>query len=121
MIGTSAYSGGVFSGSIDGGRAGAEIELSDAGIFARTNDGQTFLLPYDQCQIEIGGFSGKMIFCRNPDRSITIFSEDRNFKEALARASSGLLAQQIDQQHGQQRSRGRRSLWLGTLLLVSIV
>ena len=70
-------SGGVFCDSIDGGRAGAEIELQPVGIRARLHDGSVILIAYRQCQIEVGGFSGRMVFCRTPDRSVTIFCEAR--------------------------------------------
>ena len=121
MRGNQAFTGGVFSQRIEGGRAGAEIELCDAGVLARTPDGDQFLVAYEQCQIEVGGFSGKMIFCRNADRSITIFCEERSFGQSLARASRGLLAQQLERQSGQQRSARRRGRLIALLLVVGIV
>ena len=124
MIDESVYSGGVFSDTIDGGRSGAEIELSPRGVSARTPDGDRFDIPYRECQVEIGGFSGRMVFCRNPDRSLTIFCEDRKFRTALAQASAGLLDEQLGENVRRRRResrRGRRivvAVLLGTVLLL---
>ncbi len=103
------FTGGVFSELIDGGRAGAEIELTQTGISALTTSGQRFSISYSQCQLEIGGFSGRMVFCRNLDRTLTIFCEDRNFASALAAASTGLLDAQLEE----QLKHRRRQTWLG--------
>ncbi len=117
----SEFSGGVFSDSIDGGRAGAEIELSQTGISARTPDGQCFDVPYRECQLEIGGASGRMIFCRNQDRSLTIFCEDRKFPAALSTASAGILDQQLGDKLKQRRSEWRRSNLIAVTVLVGIL
>lgn len=121
MINDDVFSGGVFSDTIDGGRSGAEIGLLQGGICARAPDGASFVIPYSQCQVEIGGFSGRMVFCRNPDRSLTIFCEDRKFPAALALASSGMLDEQLGQKLKQRRSESRRGFWIGVSLLVAIV
>ena len=63
------FAGGVFSQEIDGGRAGAFIRLGDRGVRARTSDGREFIVPYEDCRLEIGGASGRMLFCRTGDRS----------------------------------------------------
>ncbi len=124
MMGEIAFSGGVFSDAIDGGRAGAEIELSSRGITALTPDGQRFEVHYRECQLEIGGFSGRMVFCRNQDRSLTIFCEDRKFPTALSQASAGILDQQLGSSLKLRRSESRRgrlvavSILLGILLLL---
>ena len=49
------FTGGVFSSSIDGGRAGANIELAYDAIEASAKDGQKFSLRYSDCNVEIGG------------------------------------------------------------------
>ena len=122
---TRGFSGGVFSAAIDGGRAGAEVDLSQTGIIALTPEGQRFDLAYGNCQIEIGGNSGRMVFCRNADRSLTIFCEDRSFPNALSTASFGLLDDQLGAQQTERRQlnrRGRRiailCLLIGLLLIV---
>jgi hypothetical protein len=40
------FTGGVFHESIDGGRAGAELELVHDGVKAVTTDGRRFLVKY---------------------------------------------------------------------------
>jgi Zn-dependent protease with chaperone function len=115
------FTGGVFSDRIEGGRAGAQIELSQTGISAVTSDGQRFFVSYEKCQVEIGGFNGRVVFCRSPDRSVTIFCEDREFVRALASAAYGLLDSQIEGQLKHRRSQkwlGRR---MGVALLLGIV
>lgn len=110
MTGSRSFSGGVFANAIEGGRVGTEIEVGAGGLTARTRDGQIFSLDYVDCQLEMGGASGQMLFCRNPDRSITIFCEDRAFPQALAEAAGSALHGQLDalfQRRRQERRRGR--------------
>jgi predicted Zn-dependent protease len=121
MMGEHTFSGGVFSDTIDGGRAGAEIELSPTGVSALTPDGDRFAIPYRECQLEIGGFSGRMIFCRNQDRSLTIFCEDRNFPAALSSGSAGILDQQLGDKLKQRRTESRRGTLIAATLLISIL
>lgn len=121
MIGERAFSGGVFSEAIDGGRSGAEIELSQTGVSAHTAEGGRFCIAYSKCQVEVGGFSGRMVFCRNEDRSLTIFCEDRKFAAALSRASAGVLDEQIGRKLKQRRAESRRGRWIGVAVLVGIV
>lgn len=90
------FVGGVFSKEIDGGRAGASIRLDDRGLIARLSDGEQFYLGYNECNLEIGGASGRMIFCRNADRSLTMFCEDKRFAAALERSSAGELMEQLE-------------------------
>ncbi|MCM2371815.1 M48 family metallopeptidase [Aporhodopirellula aestuarii] len=115
------FSGGVFSDSLDGGRAGAEIELMPSGVGARTPDGEAFVIPYRDCQVEVGGFSGRMVFCRSADRSLTIFCEESKFPKALSFASSGMLDDQLKLGAKQRRSESRRGLLIGTFLTVGFL
>ncbi|MAT72029.1 MAG: peptidase M48 [Planctomycetaceae bacterium] len=108
----SEFSGGVFSKEIDGGRAGASIALVPEGIVAHTTTGQRFVVRYHECQLEMGGASGRMVFCRPPDRSVTIFCEDKGFPRALATASGSELAGDVDHMlEARQRERGRGRGW----------
>lgn len=120
-MGDQLFSGGVFSDAIEGGRAGAEIELSSTGICAQTPEGHRFEVPYRECQLEIGGFSGRMVFCRNEDRSVTIFCEERQFPAALSNASTGILDQQLGEQFKQRHSQSRRGTLIGTAVLAGIL
>ena len=83
------FAGGVFHKSIAGGRAGADLELAHDGVKAVTRDGLRFVVKFSDCQLEIGGYNDRMVFCRNGDRSLTIFCEDKKFSKALAFASGG--------------------------------
>ncbi len=121
MIGELAFSGGIFSEAIEGGRSGAEIELSRTEISAQTPDGDRFSIAYSQCQVEVGGFSGKMVFCRNPDCGLTIFCEDRKFPAALSQASAGVLDDQMGRKLKQRRAESWRGRRIGTTVLVGIV
>ncbi|MCP4375227.1 MAG: M48 family metallopeptidase [bacterium] len=115
-----AYSGGVFSSDIDGGRAGAEICLTFSGITAVTSTNQHFTLPYSDCRIEIGGASGKMIFCRNGDKSLTIFCEQKGFAENLRNSSTGLLDEQmLEVKHS--KAQNARQRWKIAIILTVIV
>ena len=91
------------------------------GIRALTLDGDRFDIPFRECQLEIGGFSGRMIFCRNQDRSLTIFCEDRTFPSALSSASAGILDQQLGDSLKQRRRESRRGKLIVTSVLVAIV
>ena len=91
----SDFNGGVFHESIDGGRAAAEIDLQATAIVALTSTGQQFTLPYSACVLSQGGASGRMVFCRNADKSLTIFCEEKPFAAALAHAAGGQLDEQL--------------------------
>jgi predicted Zn-dependent protease len=120
MVGEPVFSGGVFSDTIEGGRAGATIALSRQGVCARTSGGQEFVIPYRQCRIELGGFSGRMVFCRTEDRRVTIFCEDRGFPSALAQASAGLLDEPLRQVLRTRRREARRAWWIAAAVLAGI-
>lgn len=116
------FPGGVFSDEIGGGRAGAHLRLGDRGITARTSAGREFAISYSDCDLELGGDSGRMVFCRTVDRSLTFFCEDRRFPEALKRAAVGELFEQVDQiltAGNRQRWASRIGLWV--MLAVAVV
>jgi beta-barrel assembly-enhancing protease len=116
------FPGGVFSDEIDGGRAGAHLRLGDRGITARISEGRELFISYSDCDLELGGDSGRMVFCRTIDRSLTFFCEDRRFPEALKRAAVGELFEQVDQiltSGNRQRWVSRIGLWV--MLVVAVV
>ena len=116
----SDFTGGVFSERIDGGRAGATITLAPEGIVAFASDGQRFTVRWGDCQLEMGGASGRMVFCRNADRSLTIFCEDKRFPQALAQARGSGLNEQVEQMLVLRQARGRQGRGLLTLGLVAL-
>jgi beta-barrel assembly-enhancing protease len=116
------FPGGVFSDEIQGGRAGAVMRLGDRGIKARASDGREFVIDYSDCDLELGGDSGRMVFCRTSDRSLTFFCEDRRFPEALKRAAIGELFEQIEIiLAAGQRNRWKSRLGLWALLAVTFL
>ena len=122
MYGPSEFEGGVFSDEIDGGRASATIELSTSGMVALTSTGQRFGILYRDCQLDIGGATGRMVFCRTPDRKLTIFCEDRRFPAALDMESGGELAEQLSAVRGQRLTEGIRwRMWLLGMAIVSVL
>ena len=108
MYEESFFSGGVFHDSIDGGRIGADIELIHDGVKATTKDNQRFFVKYSECQLEIGGFNDRMVFCRNADRSLTIFCDDKRFPTSLAHSSGGILEEQFQEKRLKLKSQNRR-------------
>ena len=122
MYGPAEFEGGVFSDEIDGGRASATIELSTSGMVALTSTGQRFGILYRDCQLDIGGATGRMVFCRTPDRKLTIFCEDRRFPAALDMESGGELSEQFSSVRGQRLSEGIRwRMWLLGMAIVSVL
>ncbi len=117
----SSFSGGVFSDSLNGGRAGADIQLLPSGIAATCPDGEAFVIPYHGCDVEMGGYNGKMVFCRNADRSLTFFCDDRKFASALSLAALGTLDEQLNVQRKRQRGESRRSFVYSIAFLVSML
>jgi hypothetical protein len=114
------FEAGVFSDQVPGGRCSVTLHCEAAGLKAVTESGQEFFLRYDQMQLELGGSSGRMFFCRNADRSLTLFCEDRQFRAALELHSSTLLSEQlagISADRKSDRSRGRSILLLSLLAL----
>ncbi|MBM4076004.1 MAG: peptidase M48, partial [Planctomycetes bacterium] len=95
MYETVTFDGGVLSESIDGGRASASIELSATGIVARTSTNQTFSIRYRDVVLDMGGASGRMVFCRTADRSVTIFCEDHRFPATLELESGNEISEQL--------------------------
>ena len=122
MYGPAEFEGGVFSDEIDGGRASATIELSTSGMVALTSTGQRFGILYRDCQLDIGGATGRIVFCRTPDRKLTIFCEDRRFPAALDMESGGELAEQLSAVRGQRFTEGVRwRVWLLGMAIVSVL
>jgi beta-barrel assembly-enhancing protease len=116
------FPGGVFSDEIDRGRAGAHLRLGDRGITARTSENREFVITYSDCDLTLGGDSGRMVFCRTADRALTFFCEDRRFPEALKRAAVGELFEQVDDilaVGNRQRWISRVGIW--TMLVVGVL
>jgi len=118
----SQFHGGVFHASIPDGRAGAGIECTAQKIIAQTSTGHRFAIPYADCGIEIGGASGRMVFCRNGDRSLTIFCEDKRFPAALREAAGGLLDEALGgAAEGRKAGIRAERRFLGGIVLATVL
>ncbi|MFN0199349.1 MAG: M48 family metallopeptidase [Planctomycetaceae bacterium] len=72
-----------------------------------------FSIRLSDCQLELGGASGRMIFCRTVERDLTIFCEEKGFAQALDRESMGELSQQLSSLRSLQRaSENQFRFWL---------
>jgi len=85
-------------------------------MIAAASDGRQFSIGYSECVIEIGGYNGRMVFCRPASRSLTIFCDDRRFSSDLARASGGLLDEQLTRARRDRHATALRS-WLAASVL----
>lgn len=124
------FTGGVFHESIPNGRVGAHIRVSRGEIIAEPMyaapelDGGTlsFTIPIREVELDMGGASGKMVFCRTQDKSLTIFCEERGFSQALERESAGLLSDKLKSLKGSLRKDNRRFMfWVGVSFIACLV
>jgi beta-barrel assembly-enhancing protease len=115
------FQGGVFHDSIPGGRAGAKVSMTLQEIVAvsQGDDPQRFSIRINECQLDMGGSSGRMIFCRDPSKSLTIFCEEPAFAKALDQGSMGMLSEQLSTLRKQQRGDANRfRFWLTVSALI---
>ncbi|HUG18188.1 MAG TPA: M48 family metallopeptidase [Planctomycetaceae bacterium] len=116
------FQGGVFSKELPNGRASAVITLELSYIRAKTSNGQEFTLRYSETNLDMGGSSGRMVFCRNADKSLTIFCEDKKFPAALELESSGELRDQLEKMLGsRKKEKWSGRFWFVTLSAISVV
>jgi len=120
------FQGGVFSTILPGGRSGATISFDTDGIVARVPEsagGNTFRIAYGECSLEQGGASGRMIFCRDANRSTTVFCEEKNFLDTLGVAAGSQLWPTIAALKSQDSARnaGTRRNWLIGLSIVALL
>jgi len=113
------YQGGLFSEEVPDGRTGAEVRLGDRGILARTQEGREFRVGYRDCELDVGGASGRMVFCRSRDRTLTIFCEEKEFATALLRADGGSLAFQLEQLRSIRRGENQRGRRITSLVVLA--
>jgi len=118
---TTEFAGGVFSDAIQGGRAAARISIGDDAVIGTTAEGESFRIAYSDCQLELGGASGAMWFCRSTDRSLTLYTEALGFAQALQAHAPPDLSAKIAAIVAQARAQAQRTrlLW-GALLLVAV-
>lgn len=113
MIEESRFEGGVFSDELKNGRAAASIELTASGLEAVTSTGERFFIRWRDCSLDIGGASGRMVFCRTADRKTTIYCEDRRFPAALELESGTELADQLVKVRSRRRQESLQwRMWM---------
>ena len=117
--GMNTSNGGVFSEQLEGGRAGAQVHVGPEGIKASTAEGRHFVVPYAELHLERGGASGKMLFCKNRDRSLSIFTEDVQVLRNLRRSGNRRVLEQLRQIDSEHRTKGMRTMAL--LLLTGLI
>ena len=118
------FQGGVFCKELPNGRASANITLDFSSIRARTSVGDEYVLRYSDINLEIGGSSGRMVFCRNADKTVTIFCEEKQFPKALENASSGELRSELERVMGKRKQESRRGwgmFWIYSAIAVLLI
>lgn len=115
------FQGGVFAQSLPGGRASARIEVLPEGLRACTSDNQVFELTFDSMELELGGASGRMMFCRNADKSMTLFCEERGFIFALTRLAGKHVKDQLAPMQSRLRTRFALRVATGAFLTLSAI
>jgi beta-barrel assembly-enhancing protease len=115
--------GGVFSQELPGGRAGARITVSEDGVQAHTAEGQRFRLSFEHCRLELGGASGRMWFCRDEARSLTLFSEGPALGAALGVHAPASLRAQLESVEARARAAQSRNqlLWIAGLVVLALL
>jgi predicted Zn-dependent protease len=115
--------GGVFSQELPGGRAGARIRVSVDGVQAQTAEGHRFRLSFEQCRLSLGGASGRMWFCRDEAREITIFSEGPALGAALGVHAPPSLRTELEAVEAEARAAQSRSqlLWIAGLVVLVLL
>ncbi len=114
------FNGGIFSDNFEGGRRGATIRIAPEGVVATVADGREYRIRFGECHIEMGGTSGRMLFCRTADRSLTIFCDDRRFGSELRRGAGGLLDEPLAACSRRQRRDRARGLMAGVLFVAAL-
>ena len=110
-----SFQGGVFHASIPGGRSGATLSIARGELIADTisEPSLRFSIPLNQCQIDLGGASNRMVFCRTKEGDLTIFCEEKNFAKELDFQSGGMLAGPLKQlKKGLAADANRFRFWL---------
>ncbi len=115
------FQGGVFSKALKNDRAAAEISVDSSRVRATTTSGEVFSLHVAGLQLELGGASGKMIFCRHQiEPEVTLFCEAPGFFEALRDNTGGQLQSQVDAIAAQQKGNRQKS-FLAFGVVIAIV
>jgi Zn-dependent protease with chaperone function len=118
----SGFEGGVFSPAIPDGRARAVLRVEGSSLAAVVDEIRTERLPLAGAALELGGASGKMLFCRHPaHEGVTFYSEAPGFVDALwAGGDEGIRAQIQGLWRGRKRAKWHVAGWSGVGMLVLV-
>lgn len=111
-----------FQGGVDPGRAGrgeirARVAIHGTNLEALTGD-ETFRIPIARCSLTR---AGAKIVVRDEQGSLSIWSDDDGFLDALARAQRGTLKEQVGRiRGGERRRRGLKSFGKGLLVVAAL-
>lgn len=118
------FAGGVFSDTIEGGRAAVRLSLSSEAASGVTRDGESFRVAFRDCELTLGGASGRMWFLksRGPE-DVTLFCEEKGFGDALALHGRRELGEQLALVLAQQSAGKKRNALnvMGALLAVALL
>lgn len=96
------------------------LVIEDRQLTAQTRQDLQVSLPLAGLSVELGGASGKMIFCRHTGHEgVTLYSEAPGFFDALwAAGNDGLRAQLHTLWEKRKRGKWRIAGWIGAGLLI---
>ena len=118
QIGGLTFEGGVFRESTDGG-SGATIRRDREGQVADPLEGEPLTIPFFEMTVEMGGASGRMLFCYDRGRRNTIYSDDPALVRELTSSAPDPL--RLAMERLVQGHRRRRRIWFGvTAVLVGL-
>ena len=115
------FRGGVFSAKLTGGRAGATLYVLPELLRARTDGGEQFDLPYPEVHLELGGASGRMLFCRNPEHTVTLFCEAPGYIFALTSVAGRHISDKMAPVHRDLARQQRRKFYAAGALLALLL
>ncbi len=104
------FQGGVFSDTIEGGRAGAMLSFGGDGLTGVTSRGEVFKLAFRDCELSLGGASGRMWFLKGAE-GVTLYCEAKGFAEALELHGRRGLGDKLERILLQRRAESRRGMW----------
>lgn len=109
-----SYQGGVGHGGAGRADVRARVAIQGTNLLALTA-GETFRIPLSRCSLSR---QGRRIVARDEQGSLTIWSDDETFLEALGRAQRGTLQEQVEDI---RRAARRRTLlgWLSLAVMVA--
>lgn len=116
------FKGEVFAARLQGRRPAALV-VRPGSVQALADNGERFELPIDDAVYELGGATGRILFCRMPDGRLSVISEDPRFLAALTAAAVRARPRLVELERTlQAASQRRRAGWaLGVVAVLLLV